>query len=830
MTVVGATAEAGLTAAEVAARTAAGEANVTPSRTSRTIGQILRANLLTRLNALIGALAALVLVFGHPLDALFGWVVIFNSGIGVIQELRAKRTLDRLAVLARAPVRVRRDGSDVEVEPEAVVRGDLMLLGPGERVPVDGVMARDEGLEIDESLLTGEADPVPKRPGDEVLSGSFAVAGTGAFTATRVGRDSYAAGLVAEASAFSLAHSELYQGINRLLRFLTWAALPVGTLLVIRQLTSAQTLADSVVSSVAGVVPMIPEGLMLMTSIAFAAGVARLGRRRCLVQELPAVEVLARVDTLCLDKTGTLTEPGMSLREIVPAGGGPDRADLDRVLAALVAADPSPNPTVRAVAEAVGAPPDWPVAETVPFSSARQYSGAAFAGQGGWLLGAPEVVLPAGDDLRDHAERLAGEGLRVLALVQTPDLTAGTGHPAALVVLEQKLRPAAADTLRWFSDQEVAAKVVSGDNAAAVGAIGRRLALPGAEHPVDARELPEGPALADALGSHTVFGRVAPHQKRAFVRAWRSRGRTVAMTGDGVNDTLALKDADLGIAMGSGSGATRAVAKVVLLDDDFTSLPRVLAEGRRVLANIERVANLFLTKTVYSILLAVLVGIAHLPYPFLPRHITLIASLTIGIPAFFLALAPSYERARSGFVRRVLRFAAPAGTVCAAATFAAYLLARERTDDLVTQRSVAAITLFVVAFVALTLIARPLSTWKAALLGTMAGAFTLVLAVPSARQVAQLELPAPRTTLVVALVAGAAALLLYAGLRWMRWLSPGAVSPVAWSRGQEQLDGEQIDGEQAGGRGWTVGRRDPGAASRLGGWLPPSPRRPRRRQ
>jgi cation-transporting ATPase E len=763
-------ATAGLTTAQVAQRVAVGQVNTPPARSSRSVIQILRANLLTRFNALIGALAALILIFGHPIDALFGLVVVFNSAIGVVQEVRAKRTLDRLAVLARAPVRVRRDGREHLVEQDRVVLDDLILLGPGDKVPVDGEVVAADWLEVDESLLTGESDPVARHPGERVLSGSFVVAGGGAFIATGIGPDAYAARLVAEASAFSLAQSELYQGINRFLRYLTWIIVPVGGLLVARQLTSDQSLPDAVVSSVAGVVPMIPEGLVLMTGVAFALGVIRLGRRQCLVQELPAVEVLARVDTLCLDKTGTLTEPGMALKEIHPGPGAPPPDRLARVLAAIVAADANPNTTLRAVGDAVGAPPSWRVEQSVPFSSARRFSAASFAGQGTWLLGAPDVLLAPGDQLRREADRISGQGLRVLALASAaaPDSVDRTG--VALVVLDQRLRPTAAETLRWFSDQRVSTKVISGDSAAAVGAIARRLGLPGAERPVDARDLPADPErLADALEQHSVFGRVTPHQKRAFVAALRSRGRIVAMTGDGVNDTLALKDADLGIAMGSGSGASRAVAKVVLLDDDFTSLPRVLGEGRRVLANIERVANLFLTKTVYSVVLAVLIGLAHLPYPMLPRHITLIAGLTIGIPGFFLALAPSDERARSGFVPRVLRFAVPAGLVCAAASFASYRLAH---GDLRAERSVATITLFLVAFFALTLVARPVNRRRAWLLATMAGAFALVLAWPAAREVADLVIPDPGNALVVLGVAATAGLALYAGLQRTHW--PGA--------------------------------------------------------
>jgi len=797
----------GLTAAEVGRRLAAGQVNLAPARVSRSVTQILLANLLTRFNALIGALAGLVLVFGHPLDALFGWVVVFNSGIGVVQELRAKRVLDRLTVLARAPVRVRRDGQERGLPPDRVVAGDLVLLRTGEAVPVDGRLHRADHLEVDESLLTGEADPVVRAPGEALLSGSFVVAGSGELVATRVGPDAYAARLVAEASTFSLANSELYRGINRFLRYLTWIIVPVGVLLVVRQLTSDQHLPDAVVSSVAGLVPMVPEGLVLMTSIAFAVAVVRLGRRRCLVQELAAVEILARVDTLCLDKTGTLTEPGMALREIRPGPGTPPRTELVAALAAVAGVDPHPNPTVRAITAGVPAAPGWPVAETVPFSSARKFSGARFDGYGSWLLGAPEVLLPPGHPVRREGDQLAGQGLRVLALVRVRSL-APTGPAAAtlaeppseppaqppapapdhviaaaLVVLEQKLRPAAARTLSWFTEQGVAIKILSGDSPAAVGAIASQLGLAGGDRPVDAQRLPADPAgLAEALARASVFGRVDPHQKRAIVAALRSRGHVVAMTGDGVNDVLALKDADLGVAMGSGSGASRAVAKVVLLDDDFTVLPRVLGEGRRVLANIERVANLFLTKTVYSVILALLVGLAHLPFPFLPRHVTLIAALSIGIPAFFLALARSDERARAGFVPRVLRFAVPAGLACAVATFGAYLAAHANPDsDLAADRSVATVTLFLVAFFALTLVARPLvvagpgglprpAVGKLALLAAMAGGFGLVLAIPAAREVAGLTLPDPRNAVATLMVAGLAGLGLLAGLRVTGWL------------------------------------------------------------
>ena len=750
---------AGLSSAEVADRMARGAVNTTPRRTSRPLRHILRANLLTRFNAIIATFFVLILIFGQAIDAVFGVVLVVNSAVGVTQELRAKRILDRLAVLAESPVRVRRDGREVVVPPHEVVVDDLVLVGPGERVPVDGQVRESDGLEVDESLITGESEPVAKPDGSEVRSGSFVAAGGGAFVATRVGAESYAARLAAEVSRFSLANSTLMTGINRFLRLITWIIVPVGTLLVVRLFTSGAPVSEAVVGSVAGVGPMIPEGLVLMTSIAFALGVVRLARHRCLVQELPAVELLARVDTLCVDKTGTLTEPRMVVKEVHPVDGVAAET-ARRALGALARIEEKPNPTLAAIAASL---PDegWRPDETRPFSSARKYSGATFSEHGAWLVGAPEVLLADGDPARRQADDLAASGLRVLALARASDLDGGDRTPAALVTLEQRLRADAPETMRYFAAQGVDVKVLSGDNPATVGAIARQVEVSGADDVIDARTLPHDPAaLADVVADHTVFGRMTPQQKREFVAALHLRGRTVAMTGDGVNDALALKDADLGVAMGSGSPATRAVAKVVLLDDNFTAMPRVLAEGRRVLANIERVANLFLTKTVYAMILALLVGVAQVPVPYLPRHLTLVSTLTIGIPGFFLALAASDERARLGFVPRVLRFAIPAGLVCALATFAAYAVARANpASDIVADRSAATLTLFLVAFWVLVLVARPYRGWRLALLAAMAASFAAVALLPAPRRIAALAFD-PRETLVATGIAliGAAVL------------------------------------------------------------------------
>ncbi|MFB7665137.1 HAD-IC family P-type ATPase [Kitasatospora sp. NPDC056138] len=790
----------GLTAEEVADRVARGRVNDVPVRSSRSVREIVRANVFTRFNAIIGIMFAIILVVGPIQDGLFGLVIVANTGIGIIQELRAKRTLDSLALIGEARPQVRRDGAARQIAVAEIVLDDTVLLGTGDKVVVDGLVTEADGLEIDESLLTGEPDAVLKHPGDPVMSGSFVVAGAGAFTATKVGRQAYAAQLAEEASRFTLVRSELRSGIDSILRFITYLLVPAAIGLIVSQLAvERHDWREAVRRMVAGIVPMVPEGLVLLTSVAFAIGVVRLGRRKCLVQELPAIEGLARVDTVCLDKTGTLTEGGMDvveLRPLAPSAAAPstsapgtaapgtsapdesrlwrapaEPAALQQALGAMGRADARPNPSMRAVIDAYGTPDGedgWRVLEAVPFSSARKWSGVQFLEPQGteasWLLGAPDVLLPADHPALDEVDELGAKGLRVLLLgrsplpLDAPD-PAGRLDPLALVVLQQRLREDASATLRYFESQRVEAKVISGDSAVSVGAVASHLGLPGAEHPVDARTLPSGSAeLAEVADRTTVFGRVTPQQKRDLVGALQERGRTVAMTGDGVNDVLALKDADIGVAMGSGSEATRAVAQIVLLDDRFATLPSVVAEGRRVIGNIERVAGLFLVKTVYSVLLALLVVSCHVPYPFLPRHSTVLSSLTIGIPAFFLALAPNNERARTGFVRRVLRLAVPGGVIAGTATFTAYMLARaDHATDLKADTSVATLTLFLVAMWVLAMVARPYNWWRLTLIGTMAAAFALVLWVPWLSDFFQLSLVGTRDPFVgvgIAVTAG----------------------------------------------------------------------------
>lgn len=745
-------ATSGLTDAEVAQRIADGNSNAVPARAARSTADIVRANVFTRINAILGVLLAIVLATGSAINGLFGLLIIANSVIGIVQEIRAKQTLDALAIVGQAKPLVRRQSGTATLLPSEVVLDDVIELGPGDQIVVDGEVLEQDNLEVDESLLTGEADPIGKDAGDPVMSGSFVVAGTGAYRATKVGPAAYAARLAEEASKFTLVKSELRNGINRILQFITYLLVPAGLLTIYTQLfTTRADWRQAVLRTVGALVPMVPEGLVLMTSIAFAVGVIRLGQRRCLVQELPAIEGLARVDVVCADKTGTLTESGMRVSDVAELAAGQSVAIAD-ALAALAAADPRPNASIRAIAETFDQVPGWIVTATAPFKSATKWSGVSYADHGNWVIGAPDVLLDPASAAAAQAEQIGAQGLRVLLLgaadvaVDQPSAP-GRVEPVALVVLEQKIRPDARETVEYFAAQDVSVKVISGDNAVSVGAVAAKLGLHG--EALDARQLPTEPSeLADTLDAYTTFGRVRPDQKRAIVHALQAHGHTVAMTGDGVNDVLALKDADIGVAMGAGSPASRAVAQIVLLDNRFATLPYVVGEGRRVIGNIERVANLFLTKTVYSVMLALLVGIEcllskplkadPLLYPFQPIHVTIAAWFTIGIPSFILSLAPNNERAYPGFVSRVLTSALPSGLIVGTATFVSYLVAyqgRHATFTEQDQASTAAlITLLVTALWVLAVVARPYQWWRVALVAACGLAYVAIFSIPLAQQ------------------------------------------------------------------------------------------------
>ncbi|HMR48502.1 MAG TPA: HAD-IC family P-type ATPase [Arachnia sp.] len=776
----------GLSSAEVAQRIAAGQVNALPSRSGRTAGQIVRANVFTRINLILFVLFCLVVTTGQFLQGAFGLLIIANSAIGIIQELRAKRTLDNLAVVGEAHPTVVRDGQRLTIAQDAVVLDDLIMVGPGDQVVVDGSVVHADYLEVDESMLTGEADPIAKEDGDEMLSGTFVVSGAGMYRAERVGAEAYAAQITAQASKFTLVSSELRQGIDQILRYVTYLLIPVGLLTIAVQFSQeGAAWQEMVLRMVAALVPMVPEGLVLLTSMAFAVGIVRLGRRNCLVQELPAIEGLARVDVVCADKTGTLTEHAMQLAQLIPLGLPPEQCRT--VLAQLVGAEPAPNASMRAIADEIPAATDrWELQARAPFTSAKKWSGATFREHGSWVLGAPEVLV--GPEVAERAEQISATGRRVLLLAKsnTPvDSGSAPGRitPAALLVMDQQVRADAAATLDFFRAQGVEVKVISGDNAASVRAVTRPLRMT-SEYALDARGLPEpGEEFRAIVERNDVFGRVTPEQKRLIVGALRDGGHSVAMTGDGVNDVLALKDADLGVAMGSGSPATRSVAQIVLLDDKFATLPHVFAEGRRVIGNIERVAKLFLTKTIYAVTLALTIGVLRLPSPFLPLQMTVIGWFTIGVPAFLLSLAPNRERARPGFVRRTLAVAVPWGLIVAASTLTAYLLVHGVSPDVDDATQIGASTAAMIALITsatwvLSLVARPYQWWRVGLVVFAYGFYAAIFLLPFSQRLLQLDTEHPQAALTGLIAGGVGAAC--AELVWWVTARLRGERPVLW--------------------------------------------------
>ena len=759
-------AERGLTAEEVRGRTEAGQTNVTPRPGGRTTWDIVRGNTFTFFNLILGVLFVVMMVFGNWRDALFGWVIVLNSGIGIYQEMRAKLVLDRLNLLTAPAAKVVRDGEARDIPIGEVVLGDVLQVASGDQIVADGDVLVSRDLELDESLLTGESLPVQKEVRAKLLSGSFVVAGSGLFATTAVGSDAYAQRIAGESKRYVRLHSDLVSGINGFLRVIAIGILPVAALMIWAQFRMGSTVEQGVTNTVAALVAMIPQGLVLMTSIAFAVAAVTLARRKVLTRELPAVEGLARVDVLCIDKTGTITEPQPAFERVelleadgsagpapaaAPAGDGgvpaagaggagddPGREALAlQVLGAIAATASHANSTLSAIGEAIPAPQGWTIEDSVPFSSARKWSAARVSGRGSWVLGAPEIVAVDGEGAagaaaaraRERAVTLAEDGLRVLLLSHTEAPLQGETlpdglAPIGLVILSERVRSDAPETLAYFRKQGVQIKVISGDNPATVAAVAAKAGVEGAERAVDARYLPEGgEELSDIMEKTTVFGRVNPDQKAAMVEALQRRGHTVAMTGDGVNDVLALKKADMGIAMGTGTAAAQAVSQIVLVDSRFSNLPGVLGEGRRVTANIERVAHLFLNKSVWAGLLAVAVALVATNYPILPRHLTAIDGLTIGVPAFFLALAPNFRRFVPGFAYRVARFVLPTGFLSAVAMLVSFLTLLELGATREQAQTMEIIIFATIGLRVISVIERPLRGWRLGMVLAIVGVY-----------------------------------------------------------------------------------------------------------
>ncbi|MGO4587510.1 HAD-IC family P-type ATPase [Paenarthrobacter sp. 2TAF44] len=755
---------AGLSEEEVSQRVRDGLVNDLSTPPSRSLLAIVRANVLTLFNGIVVAGFSLLLFLGQWRDALFGLAAIGNALIGVVQEYRAKRSLDRLTIVHGAMARVVREGNVQEIPAHDVVLDDLLLLCAGDQVPADAHIVGPGSLEVDESLLTGESAPVTKHRGDVLLAGSLVFTGSCHTRVFRVGHETFANRLAADAKRFSLVSSEIRTGINRVLRVLAWVVLPVTLLVLNSQLLqqggweaalASGAWAQSAVSTVASTIAMIPLGLVLMTSVAFAVGAVRLAGQKVLVQELAAVEVLARVDVLCLDKTGTLTDGRMAFDAVHQLRG--EVQDGWRQALAWFGANEPANATSLSIGDAFPLKVQLTPLSSVPFDSTRKWSSVTLPNLQGdsstWILGAPEVVF-AGESpdcrlARQRAGELVLSGVRTMGMSRSSQCTEATEsalpgdcEPVLVLTLRESIRWDAPRTLAYFREQDVTIKILSGDDPRTVGLLARKLGL---ENPdaIDASKLTGDPAaLQDLVDAHSVFGRVSPEQKRELVLALQRRGHTVAMTGDGVNDTLALKVADLGIAMDSAAPATKAVARIVLLDGRFSRLPAVVAEGRRVINNMERVSMLFLSKTAYALVISLLCGALLLPFPFLPRQLSAIDGLTIGLPAFFLALLPNRHDYTRGFLRRSLAFSIPAGVAIAvgitALNFYVQATGRFSVDQ---ARSASSMALALIGSWILAVIARPLNLRKAAVIAAMYLGTVIVFTFPPLSGFFRLEWP-----------------------------------------------------------------------------------------
>jgi cation-transporting ATPase E len=720
---------------------------------------IIRRNLLTLFNFVLAACAVALIATGQLADLLFAGVLVVNSGIGIVQEVRAKRALDRLALLAAPRARVVRDNAERVVGVDDVVVGDAIVLRPGDQVVADGRLLEARGLQVDESILTGESDPDARRAGDELQSGSFCVAGSGVYEAERVGADAYANELTGVAREDRRELSPLQLAINRLLRLMVALMIPISALLLYALRAHDVPTREAVSTAVAGIVSLVPEGLVLLASLVFAVAAARVGRRGALVQRLPAVEALAGLDVVCLDKTGTLTDGTLAVDEIVPLSGA-DGRDVHALLGTFAGSLGARNPTADALhAHLAGAPRT--VRLEVPFSSRWKWSGIAFDDGTELVLGAPEVLVRAEADpaLAHEVDSRQEQRLRVLLFARTRGLVEPEGDdeprlpelaPLALLALSERMRPDAGRTVAYLQREGVEVKIISGDGPATVAAVARAAGIETNGRVTTGAELPEeASALRRSALDNAVFARVQPEHKRQLVAALRRGGRRVGMVGDGVNDVPALKECDVAVALGSGSQLAKGVADVVLVSESFEAIPFAIEEGRKILRNVQRVAKLFVAKSVFAAVLILTVGVGGGSYPFLPRQLSLAAAITVGIPAFLLALAPAAQARPKPFMRDVAGFAVPAGLVLGLAVLLGHGLVHTSIGRSSAESQTTSMTILVFVGLYLVLVLESGSMRRSRvrgalvplLVGLLAASYLVVLSFPSLRSAFALGTP-----------------------------------------------------------------------------------------
>ena len=757
--------ETGLSSAQAQDRMDAGWGNLPIDPPGKTVGQIIKSNVFTYFNMLFFVLAAFVLVFGTWQNAMFLGVVFANIAIGIVQELRSKRTLDKLTLLTAPHGFVIRDGRQRKIPTSEMVRDDIVVFSAGSQIYADAVVVSGE-CSANEALITGEADEIKKTPGSELLSGSFVVSGECRARLTQVGADSYANRLTLEAKeAKPPQQSEMMRSLTRLVQVIGIAIIPLGVLMAVKEIVwLGRSVSDGVVATVASLIGMIPEGLYLLTSMALAAGVVRLAQKKTLVHDMGCIETLARVDVLCVDKTGTVTENKMTVEDVVPLC--PDRfeeGDIRLIMADYVGAMRADNDTMAALRRYFTGEVKQPAIKAVPFTSAKKFGGVSFHEDETYLLGAPDVLL--GERYGKYAAQIdaySAKGCRVLLLAlydgQPDDETLDADMlPISLILLSNKIRAEAPDTFKYFAEQGVAIKVISGDNAMAVSEVAKRAGIRGAESYVDARTLETDEDIAAAVEKYTVFGRVTPDQKRRFVRALKAAGHTVAMTGDGVNDVLALKEADCSIAMASGSDAASQVSHIVLLESNFAAMPSVVAEGRRVINNIERSAALFLVKNIFSFSLAVISLIFTLPYPVTSAQMSLVSALTIGAPGFVLAMEPNTARIKGKFLPNVIYRALPGGLTDLILVLGVILFCMVFKVGENMMSTVCAIILNIVGLMVVHYTCKPYNLLRKAMMIGLTVAFVFcVLLLPQLFTLTSLDLPGAMILVVFALLSAPA--------------------------------------------------------------------------